>query len=38
LAGLGSAALQIYNPFTSQYGALGSAMGFGPTATKRNQS
>jgi len=38
LAGLGSAALQIYNPFTSRYGELGNAMGFGPTATKRNQS
>jgi hypothetical protein len=32
LAGLGSAALQFYNPFTRQYGAAGNAMGFGPTA------
>jgi len=28
LAGLGTLGLQIYNPFTSQYGALGNALGF----------
>jgi hypothetical protein len=28
LAGLGTLGLQVYNPFTSQFGALGKALGF----------